>query len=106
MWLWLYCVHRVVFQTTGVTPLHIASMNGHVECVRTLLDRGAAIDQAKVSCPTWTAEYCGSCVGAGMSGTHRVCMCSLWGALGWNAVECVDEQWWCLCGTCGAGGAP
>ena len=96
-------------QTSGATPLCIASENGHVECVRTLLDRGAAINQAEVGCSTWTAEYCGGCMGAGMSGTHRVCMWSLLdalGALGWNAVECVGEQWWCACGTCGDGAAP
>jgi ankyrin repeat protein len=38
----------VVLQTTGTTPLFIASQKGHVECVRALLDGGAAIDQARV----------------------------------------------------------
>jgi hypothetical protein len=75
----------------GWTPLHIASPNGHEECVRALLDRGAAINQAKVGCTFWTAEYCGGCMCAGMFGGHRACMCSLWGVLGWNAVECVGE---------------
>ncbi len=42
------CVCRAVVQTDGVTPLFIASGKGHVECVRALLDKGAAIDQAKV----------------------------------------------------------
>jgi hypothetical protein len=32
----------------GATPLFIASQNGHVELVRTLVDLGAAVDQAKV----------------------------------------------------------
>ena len=63
MWQRLYCAHGVVFQTDGWTPLHIASQNGHVECVRALLDRGAAINQATVGCTIWMAEYCsGLCV--------------------------------------------
>ncbi len=37
-------------QTDGDTPLLIASLNGHVECVRALLGGGAAINQADVSC--------------------------------------------------------
>jgi ankyrin repeat protein len=40
----------VVWQTTGWTPLHIASEKGHVECVRALLDGGVAINQASVGC--------------------------------------------------------
>ncbi len=42
------CDCRVALQTNGVTPLYIASQEGHVECVRALLGRGAAINQAKV----------------------------------------------------------
>ncbi len=91
MWKWLYCACGVVLQTDGTTPLLIASENGHVECMQVLLDRGAAINQAEVSCPTWTAEYCGGCMCVGMCGRHSACMCSLWSALGWNAVECVGE---------------
>ena len=72
----------MVLQTDGVTPLHIASDNGHVECVLALLDRGAGINQAEVGCPTWIAKYCGGCVFAGMCGRHRAFMCSLCGALG------------------------
>ncbi len=41
-------VYRAVLQTTGATPLYIGSQNGHVECVRALLDGGAAINRAKV----------------------------------------------------------
>ncbi len=41
-------MYRLVLQTNGMTPLYIASHEGHVECVRALLDGGAAIDQAKV----------------------------------------------------------
>ncbi len=84
-------MHGVVLQTSGATPLCIASHEGHVECVRALLDRGAAINQATVGCTVWTAEYCGDCVCAGMCGRHRAFMCSLWGALGWSAAECVGE---------------
>ncbi len=102
----MHFAHVVVLQTSEATPLLIASRRGHVECVRALLDRGAAVNQAKVVCTVWTAEYCGGCVCAGMCGRHCACECSLCDALGWNAVECVGEQWWCLCGTCGDGAAP
>jgi hypothetical protein len=43
------CECRVVLQTWGATPLHIASECGHVECVRALLGGGAVINQADVS---------------------------------------------------------
>jgi len=49
----------VVSQTDGVTPLQMASMEGHVECVRALLDGGAAIDQATVGCARSMARHCG-----------------------------------------------
>ena len=35
-------------QTTGATPLYIASQKGHVEAVRDLVALGAAVNQAKV----------------------------------------------------------
>ncbi len=44
------CVCRAVLQTDGATPLYIASQIGHVECMRALLDGGAAINQAMVGC--------------------------------------------------------
>jgi hypothetical protein len=78
-------------QASGATPLYIASENGHVECVRALLDRGASINQAEVGCTTWMAEYFGSCVCAGMCGRHCACEWSLCGALGWNVDECAGE---------------
>ncbi len=28
------------------TPLHLAAYKGHLECLRELLDKGAAVDQA------------------------------------------------------------
>ena len=70
-------------QTSGATPLHIASQEGHVECVRVLLDRGAAIDQAKVGCSTCMTEYCGGCVCAGMCERLRARECSL---CGWDGM--------------------
>ncbi len=45
----MYCVRRVLLQTGGWTPLHIASRNGHVDCVHALLGGGAAINQEDVS---------------------------------------------------------
>jgi hypothetical protein len=72
----------VVLQTNGATPLIIAISKGHVECVRALLDGGAAINQTTVGCTVWMAEYCGGCVCAGMCGMHRACMCSLVGCAG------------------------
>ena len=53
------CVCRVVLQSTGATPLYIASQNGHVECVRALLGGGAAINQAMVGCASSMARHCG-----------------------------------------------
>ncbi len=35
-------------QSGVVTPLYVASQNGHVEAVRALLGAGAAVNQAKV----------------------------------------------------------
>ncbi len=53
----MYCVCRVVLQTDGWTPLHIASQNGHVECVRTLLGGGVAINQAAVGRASLMARH-------------------------------------------------
>jgi hypothetical protein len=39
----------MVAQSGNVTPLHLASQNGHVEAVRALLDAGAAVNQGEVS---------------------------------------------------------
>jgi hypothetical protein len=52
-------------QTDGSswTPLHIASQNGHLECVRALLGGGAAINQATVGCGSSMARHGEGCVG-------------------------------------------
>ncbi len=52
----------VVWQTDGSTPLYAASLNGHVEVVRALVEAGASVNQAKVrddlglrgSCRAWS----------------------------------------------------
>jgi ankyrin repeat protein len=57
----LSCECRAVLQTDGGTPLHSASYSGHVECVRALLEGGAAINQAAVGCAGSMARNCGGC---------------------------------------------
>jgi hypothetical protein len=56
------CECRVAWQTKGATPLYIANKNGHVECVRALLDGGAAINQATVGRTSSMARHRGGCV--------------------------------------------
>ncbi len=52
----------MAWQTNGATPLFTASYNGHVECVRALLDGGAAINQALVGSACSMARHRGDCV--------------------------------------------
>ncbi len=51
---------RVAWQTHDWTPLFIASQNGHVECVRVLLDRGAAINHSTVGSTSSIARHRGA----------------------------------------------
>jgi hypothetical protein len=45
----MFCVcDVVVLQVDGGSPLVIASQNGHIGVVQTLLGAGAAVDQAMV----------------------------------------------------------
>jgi hypothetical protein len=88
----LRCECRVVWQTTGATPLLIASDQGHVECVRALLDGGAAINQATVGCTGSMARHRGGlCVGISVGDCAHARVCSWLGALGWHALEGLGE---------------
>ena len=72
MWL----VSRATSQTIGATPLLIASQEGHVECVRALLDGGAAINQATVGsscCKCWTGVVFYLGLGVRAVGCHSLC---------------------------------
>ncbi len=64
---------RVVWQTDGPTPLYIASQEGHVECVRVLLDMGAAIHQAAVGCTKLDGMAQQRDVCVWISGSLRAC---------------------------------
>ncbi len=57
-----WCECRVAWQTDGATPLCAASYQGHVECVRALLDGGAVINQATVGSTGPMARHRGGCV--------------------------------------------
>ncbi len=68
-------------QTGGFTPLYIASQSGHVECVRALLDGGAAVNQAMVGSTSSMARHGRDCVcgdaweAAGMRACTRLDAC-------------------------------
>ncbi len=93
------CVCCAESQKAGTTPLCIASQCGHVECVRALLDGGAAINQALVGFASSMARHC-----RGLCGTPLpACMCSWWGALGCDAVEGSGMKWSSQCHALGDG---
>jgi hypothetical protein len=56
---------RGVVQTTGAIPLYIACQNGHAAVAELLLDRGAAVNQARVCClcPVCVRVLCGGVPG-------------------------------------------
>ena len=65
-----------------MTPLHIASANGHVETVRALVELGAAVNQAKVGLVDMSL-----CV---PTCAFVVCACECCcGPLVWKGVVCV-----------------
>jgi hypothetical protein len=73
----LWCECHVAWQTSGATPLFIASKHGHVECVRELLDGGAVIDQARVGRTSSMARHCrGLCVQIPVGACVQACACS------------------------------
>jgi hypothetical protein len=79
------CVLWLQPETEGGTALYVASDSGHVECVRALLDGGAAINQATVRCAMSLREprvrgYVGSCVCACAAGWVR------WDGTRWRAL--------------------
>ncbi len=77
----------MAWQTDGRTPLLVASQEGHVECVRALLDGRAAINQAAVgSTISMARRRVGLCVGVSMAACVHACMCILSSALGCPAV--------------------
>ncbi len=104
-------MYRGVLQTGGATPLYIASRKGRLECVRALLDRGAAINQAQVGCTNWMAEHCEAAC-KGMCIRPRTCMrsvsgamvrCALEGLCEWYAIHVGtedhrDDKLWQTCG--------
>ncbi len=75
-----------MLQIDGVTPLLIASLNGHVECVRALLGGSAAINQAAVGAACSLALLRGGSGWGRMCGSLRARMCLL-GAHGCRALE-------------------
>jgi hypothetical protein len=78
-----------VLQTNGTSPLHSASQNGHVECVRALLGGGAAINQVMVGCASSMAwHYSAGAVGVGLCGGLRACMrLQLVGCVRWDGTR-------------------
>ncbi len=64
------CVSRLVWQLGGLTPLHIASQTGQVECVLALLAEGATINQAAVGRVCSMSLCRGDC----LDGTSGLCM--------------------------------
>ncbi len=71
-----------------------ASYYGHLECVRTLLDGGAAINQATVGFVISMARQGKGCVcgDAWETACMHACVCSWLGALGWHALEGMGER--------------
>ncbi len=68
------CVRvAVVWQTDGDTPLFTASLNGHVEVVRALVEAGAALSQARVR-DDWRCCFYSSFRGLLVVRLQRVCV--------------------------------
>ncbi len=89
----LCCESRAAWQTSGATPLLIASEKGHVDCVQALLGGSAAINQAMVGSTSSMTRPRGVCV---LRGSRGACVhawgCSWLGALGWHTLEGLAER--------------
>ena len=51
----------IAVQDDGWTPLHVASVNGHVDAVRALLGAGAALNQGAAVSEDGGAVYACAC---------------------------------------------